>query len=293
MASIPEYAKDASEATGEGFDAHVVCFTESPTFSIDYFRYRSFKRWKADLLYGIGFHKEKMVERAVRPVLYTDSALTKMVVSTYHAIRNQGSKAINDPKFKEQLVRVVDSLYPLMFPMLENHKDQGFMWEREWRCTDVKGFVFAHTDIAVICCPLREEGGIRRILGRAQGQIKFIRTWEEYDDVTDYLQRQQAVWDSKRGGERTNLSIDQRLEQLKEQIQARKAAANQLLSYADIINRLAKEAERAEAKRQEVLGDVERLEEEKQQLEAEKEKLRKEQTKPKVPVKELKKGEAD
>src|SRR5260221_14656724 len=35
MSSVPEYAKDASEATGEGFDAPVVCFTESPTFSID------------------------------------------------------------------------------------------------------------------------------------------------------------------------------------------------------------------------------------------------------------------
>ena len=33
------------QSTG-GYTAEVVCFTDSPTFALDFFRYRSFQRWK-------------------------------------------------------------------------------------------------------------------------------------------------------------------------------------------------------------------------------------------------------
>jgi hypothetical protein len=50
---------------GAGYDAKVVCFTESPTFALDFFRYRSFPRWQADQRFGIGFDKSKMVVKGV------------------------------------------------------------------------------------------------------------------------------------------------------------------------------------------------------------------------------------
>lgn len=265
-ANVPEYADLASESSGGGFDAPVVCFSESPTFSIDYFRYRSYARWKADLRYGIGFHKDKMIARGIRPVLYLDQGLTGSIVSLHHELHQENQGVGKDQALKKRLVKLIDALYPLIFPLLESHPNQGFMWEREWRHPDPRGLSFAHTEIAVICCPPEEEPGIRSILAGSANRIKFIRTWEEYDDVTDYLERQEAVWKSERKTEKAAASIDDKLKQIDKQIQSRKIVANQLDSYKDIIEQLTREAARAEEERSRLLSDVKALQEKKAEL---------------------------
>ncbi len=57
------------------YDSPVVCFTESPLFAIDAFRYIKFQRWQEDMRYGLGFSKEGLAKRGSRPVLYADSDL--------------------------------------------------------------------------------------------------------------------------------------------------------------------------------------------------------------------------
>jgi hypothetical protein len=68
-----------------GFDAKVVCLTESPTFALDFFRYRSFKRWQDDQRFGIGFDKATLVEQGARPVLYADDDLNKKLIGLWTA----------------------------------------------------------------------------------------------------------------------------------------------------------------------------------------------------------------
>jgi hypothetical protein len=43
LSSVPE-----AQAEDRNYDAEVVCLTESPTFCLDFFRYRSFRRWQRD-----------------------------------------------------------------------------------------------------------------------------------------------------------------------------------------------------------------------------------------------------
>ncbi len=72
-ASIP------SQSKGNYF-AKVVCFTESPTFAIDFFRYRSIDRWRKNMLYGVGFAKEAMVKKESSQ-LYISQRATKISLS--------------------------------------------------------------------------------------------------------------------------------------------------------------------------------------------------------------------
>jgi hypothetical protein len=114
-----------------------------------------------------------------------------------------------------------------MFPLLENNPYQGYIWEREWRYTKhnnlgssaelttsitfsmlmQKGlyqiaslflqdydldFVFSYDDIRIICCDDEDENIFKEIIGKdciTKNKIQFIRTWQEYNEITDYLSR--------------------------------------------------------------------------------------------------------
>jgi hypothetical protein len=132
------------EHSGSAYTAKVVCFTESPTFALDFFRYRSFPRWKADQRFGLGFDKTNLVGRKVRPVIYTESELTKQIIYLYEYIREK--QISEDENLNDCLTKLLNATYPLLFPLLEDKSQQGYMWEREWRATDETGLIFSHDD---------------------------------------------------------------------------------------------------------------------------------------------------
>jgi hypothetical protein len=232
------------ESNSEVFEAKVVCLTESPTFALDFFRYRSFRRWAADQRYGIGFDKTKLVQRGARPVIYADDQLVGILNAVFQSLKEKDKKLSDDSQLNDRLIKTVKKIYPLLFPLREKDEYQGFMWEREWRYPDEKGFVFGHQDIKVICCPQSEEDKIRQILGDTAGKIQFIRAWQEYDDVTDYLTRQQLKWKMQAQRVEKPKTQDEAIQQLEDKIQQYKNAVNSLSSYQAIISRLSGEVDR-------------------------------------------------
>jgi len=187
-AVVPQY-----EGLSQLFSRPVVCFSESPLFALDFFRYRSFRRWQDDQRFGIGFNKARLAERGVRPVIYLDSEIR----SQLRYLQTQGDllhwKLTASSATDEKLRGLVDGLAPLVFPLLEDHDYQGFMWEREWRATSPEGFPFSYCDIEIVCCPSEEEDVIREALGDVADRIQFVRTWLEYDDVTSFLQQREEL----------------------------------------------------------------------------------------------------
>lgn len=188
MAVVPVY-----EGFNQLFSRPVVCFSESPLFALDFFRYRSFRRWQDDQRFGIGFNKSNLAERGVRPVVYLDGEIRSHLRSLQTRGEISAWKLASLSEVNVQLRALVEGLAPLVFPLLEDHDYQGFMWEREWRATSAEGFAFSHEDIEIICCPPKEEQAIREALGPVADDIKFIRTWLEYDDVTSFLQEREEL----------------------------------------------------------------------------------------------------
>jgi hypothetical protein len=186
-AVIPSF--DGSEAH---YNSKVVCFTESPIFALDFFRYRSYKRWDTDQQYGIGFFKKDLIKhRNVRPVLYLDSETNTQllqfcnsIIGDSYTITDSNGEGINKKALFEKIK-------PLLFPMLEETSLQGFMWEREWRCPRQDGMDFLHKSIKIICCPSGERQEIIDILGDLASNIEIVESWKEYDDVTNYLKRRE------------------------------------------------------------------------------------------------------
>jgi hypothetical protein len=168
------------------YDAKVACFTESPIFALDFFRYRSFRRWNNDQRFGIGFDKEELVNLGVRPCLYLDANLLSHIFKIKELIKN----ATEDSELQNSTNKLISSIYPLMTPLLETKQNQGFMWEREWRYSptqEEKGLNFSFNLIRVICCPTEEESEIKRKIGTISNKISFVRSWTEYDEVVSYL----------------------------------------------------------------------------------------------------------
>ena len=226
------------------FDVPVVCFTESPTFALDFFRYRSFQRWSADQRYGIGFSKTGLVNAGVRPVVYVEDAVRQAIRALFnYSQKNRGSFS-SDSEIHDHLNTIVARLHPLLFPLLEGHPRQGFMWEREWRYFDPNGFVFDYGDIRVICCPDSEEAEIRQILGDTAESVDFIRAWREYDDITNYLRRQQPVWQAQSRNVQMAQTPDEEAPRLLDLIQQYKVARNSLKSYEEFVSHLSGEMER-------------------------------------------------
>lgn len=220
----------------KSFPIAMVCFTESPTFALDFFRHRwSEIKNRDELKYGIGFDKEAMVKRGVLPTFYVDKELQSKILSLVDEFNDKnfkhlskGIRKILEKIEKEKITpedkKVVKKLYEilkntnntlsivkkLMFPLLENKKLQGFMWEREWRyitynTTNEPDFIFSYEDIKIICCDDEDEKDFKRIIGEKYiGNIKFIRTWKEYNDITDFLDRR---------AKNPNININEQIEE--------------------------------------------------------------------------------
>lgn len=245
-ANIPEAAQDLLKSNisiSYGYNAPVVCFTESPTFALDFFRYRSYRRWKDDQRFGIGFDKATLVKNGIRPVFYVDKSLLQNLIELYSEISNENSNyfALIDEEFKNKIVWSVKTIYPLLFPLMEKHKSQGFMWEREWRYINPEGFYFSYNDIKVICCPEDEEGDIRDCFRESANTISFVRAWDEYDDVTDYLKRQKILWQHKQQ-KIQNATASQNLlteyENIKSLVQQYRITSHTLAHSQNFLNKL-------------------------------------------------------
>jgi len=256
-ANIPQY----DDGT---FNAPVVCFSETPTFALDFFRYRSFRRWKEDQRYGIGFDKGELVKQGVRPVLYVDSDSRKNLIYLYHQLK-KGDVLSSDQVVNRRLVDLLNSIYPFLFPLLEDNDSQGFMWEREWRYPDSTGFTFAHTGIKVICCPDKEESAIKQILGLAAKDIDFIRIWREYDDITHYLRRQQPLWKNNVSVSvkpQQSYQVDEAIKQLSSLIQQYKITLHSLESYEDFISYLQEELQKISHEKSRLSEQIEKFQKE-------------------------------
>lgn len=172
------------------YNSNVVCFTESPLFALDFFRYRSFNRWNSDQQFGIGFSKTDLINnKNVRPVVYLETETNRELLNLCNKI-NDDSFIVSDNNGEVQdLKPLISKIKPLLFPLLEKTPSQGFMWEREWRCPNELGMTFPLSAIKVICCPKNERKEIEEIIGEHSSSIQIVESWKEYDDVTNFLKR--------------------------------------------------------------------------------------------------------
>jgi hypothetical protein len=152
--------------------------------------------------------------------------------------------------------------------MLEGDRRQGFMWEREWRYPSADGLIFSHSDISLICCPIDEEAQIRKLLGTTAAEIQFVRTWQEYSDVTDFLRRQQPVWARQKmmtaGIRDTALKIHAKTGLVKNL----QVALHSLESYETLANRLSAESERIASEKKLIASELEKAQAELKELES-------------------------
>lgn len=180
---IPPYAESGS------YHCPVVCFTDSPIFALDFFRYRSSKRFFADQQYGIGFSKSAMVSgHGVRPVLYLDRKTNANLLKIIHIAESSDLTISEEPIQNTELRNTLKEIKPLLFPMFEHTTLQGYMWEREWRYPDSEGLKFNHNEIKIICCPKEERQEIEAALGQFAQQVEIVENWKEYDELKSYLE---------------------------------------------------------------------------------------------------------
>lgn len=199
---IPRHSKKNT------YQIPMVCFTDSPPFALDFFRYRwSDNKDRENLKYGIGFDKETMVQKGVFPTFYVPHDLQAPILElTQYFKDNDLSKKLeclncDDEEIIQELndllsktCETLSSVERLMFPLLEKKPLQGYIWEREWRYAthNNSDFVFSYDDIRIICCDDEDENLFKEIIGKhyiEKNQIQFIRTWQEYDEITDFLNR--------------------------------------------------------------------------------------------------------
>ncbi|MBQ1782133.1 MAG: hypothetical protein II007_00610 [Gammaproteobacteria bacterium] len=235
------------DAQGEdrNYAAEVVCLTESPTFCLDFFRYRSFKRWRKNQLFGIGLDKSELAELGARPCIYADEQLKNDLIVIKHRLEEI---ELQDQVLRERLPSLINRAYPLIMPLLENKASQGFMWEREWRYENAEygGLVFPYSAIKIVCCPEGEEEEIRLVLGDCSNNIAFVRSWREYNEVTSYLKSRKREMHVP---SKVAYSNDQEyLNALEEQLVNHKSVFNRIDAFKDFIEAIeSKEASTGDA----------------------------------------------
>ncbi|OOE94331.1 hypothetical protein BZG76_01330 [Salinivibrio sp. AR647] len=254
-ASVPE-----AQGEDRNYDARVVCFSESPIFALDFFRYRSFRRWRDNQMYGIGFDKSRLSSLGARPCIYADDELKNDIVILKNLIEQTN---IEDERISERVTSLINGSYPLLMPLLENSHSQGFMWEREWRYFNERdnGLVFPHDTIRIVCCPRNEEQELRDCLGATASSIEFVHSWNEYNEVTNFLKSRdnerhvpdRAIYGSE---------VNDYLESLEEQLANHVKIFNKLNAFKDYIDNLQRKGALAD----EALGE---LQNEMQQMENE------------------------
>ncbi|MCG2572471.1 hypothetical protein LVY74_02720 [Acinetobacter sp. ME22] len=188
-------ATKPSQSMSDWYDEKIVCFTESPTFAIDFFRYKSYKRWCDDLRFGLGFSKLKLALKGVRPALYVDKsdlikciAETKIIIKNFESVpESDGKENLGSCEVKNKLKEIYKLVAPYMTPLDHDHQQQGFLWEREWRYAQ-NNFEFEIEDIEIICCPKSDRQRVKDILGTSGTHIKYIETWGEYNEISKYLE---------------------------------------------------------------------------------------------------------
>ncbi|MGY5956770.1 hypothetical protein ACUY4R_000821 [Kosakonia sp. BK9b] len=250
-ASIPE-----AQSEDRHYQAKVVCFSESPTFALDFFRYRSYRRWSSDQLYGIGFDKSALAKLGARPCIYADEKLKKDILF----IKQKLDKAdITDDELAQRLTSLVSGTYPLMMPLLEDTAKQGFMWEREWRYAneEMGGLVFPYSAIRVICCPEDEVINIKRILGQSAETIAFIHSWREYDEVTTYLRNRKKEMHIPQSWHHSNEK--EFLESLVEQLNNHEKVLNKISAFKGFIDTIESKESATNAALQELQESIQTM----------------------------------
>jgi len=254
QANVPEYNQNGS------FDARVVCFSESPIFALEFFCRRKYARWKDNQRFGIGFDKHAMVTKGARPVIYVQDNVIEDIISLFHKIKEKESESESFKKLKD----VLSHIYPLLFPLGENFPLQGFMWEREWRYTEPNGLIFSHKDIKIICCPVDEESEIQEILSDEAENIIFVHTWQEYDDVTNYLKQQESKWQVSR---EQYESSDDKKQSLQNLIQQYKLTYQSLDSYERHIRTISQNIEQIPKRKELLEKEIQEFEQELEKME--------------------------
>lgn len=238
--SIPESSIKA------GYNAPVVCLTESPVFCLDFFRFRSGRRWDDDQQYGIGFSKSSLVEQGVRPCVYADSKLCKQINRLSHQVDELVEKLSPiDDDIATEISSLITTIFPLTVSLNENSRYQGFMWEREWRYPSDDGLKFHYSDIKIICSPPEEADEIKEIFGEYIHNIQFVNAWSEYNNITDYLARREINHQSKNV---TNASQEKILSLANKSIKQMKRTMLELERYLEVANTFARDS--AEVKQQ-------------------------------------------
>lgn len=190
--------KPSFDGQARYYNSEVVCFTETPIFALDFFRYRSLRRCIDDQQFGIGFSKSALIKyRNVRPVIYLDTETNKQILSFCNKIIDGTYKVQDQNGDAIDKIELFSKIKPLLFPLLQDRPLQGFMWEREWRYTDNQGMIFPHRIIKIICCPSSEKEQIIDILGDQSDKIEIVENWREYDEVTNYLKQRQRKSNTK------------------------------------------------------------------------------------------------
>jgi len=185
-ASTPHYDKRPNTKK-------IVCFSESPIYALDFFRFKSKSRWENNHMYGIGFFKLDLLSLGVRPIIHTDDELSRTINHLHHSIKDNDLDLSTLPtNYANKIKFLINQIYNLNFPLMEEHKYQGFSWEKEWRLAGGKGLTFDHELIKIICCPIEEKDEIIEELGDQAKRIQFYSNFDEYNEVTDFLKRRKA-----------------------------------------------------------------------------------------------------
>lgn len=225
-ASIPSQSKSV------WYKREVVCFTESVLHSIDSFRYIAYNRFQSNLLYGIGFFKEKVaIREGIRPALYMDTKAIGKLASLDKYLQDSTE---NFTEENSTLKELLNELIPLITPVFQDKDRQGYTWEREWRYfhSVYKDFEFQYKDIAIICCPVSEKLAIEQQLGEYSKNIQFVNTWGEYNEVVEFMKSRKFNFTS-------GLNANSKVEELNLRKGDVNRAKNQLEAYKEYAESLA------------------------------------------------------